>query len=71
MTETKKRAYTQAQALASRKWNEANYERLDLRVPAELKQNLRKACDITGESQRAFSIAAIEERIAKVEKGAK
>ena len=60
---TKKSSYSPAQARASRKWNEENYERIELRVPPELKRRLLAACALTGQSQHAFCIAAIEDRL--------
>ena len=57
-------AYTPKKGLTNNKWNKANYERLDLRVPKGMNEQIRQAAEAQGyQSKRAFCIDAIMEKI--------
>ena len=58
------RTYSPAQGRASKKWNDENYERLDLRVPKGMNEEIKLAAAAQGyKSKRAFCIDAIMEKM--------
>ena len=55
---------SEAKKKANRKWNDKNYERLNLSVPLGMNEKIDEAVKMQGyQSKRAFCIDAIMEKI--------
>ena len=55
---------SEAKKKANRKWNDKNYERLNLSVPLGMNEQIKQAAKAQGyQSKRAFCIDALVEKI--------
>lgn len=57
----KRMAITEARKKANRKWSDANYKQIAIRLPKDLVEAFKDKCEENGDSQAGILKKAIEE----------